>query len=41
VRAHAFRELAALPRESGGRFRLALDVDPADAADRALLQEGG
>jgi hypothetical protein len=41
VRAHAFRPLAALPRETGAAFRLALDIDPADAADRALLADGG
>jgi len=41
VRAHAMRPLARLPRESGGAFRLALDIDAADAADRALLQDGG
>lgn len=41
VRAHAFRPLAALPRETGARCRLALDIDAADAADRALLEAGG
>jgi hypothetical protein len=41
VRAHAFRALAGLPRETGEMFRLALDIDPADAADRARLVEGG
>jgi hypothetical protein len=41
VRAHAFRPLAELPRATGADFRLALDIDPADAADRALLADGG
>lgn len=41
VRAHAFRPLAALPRDTGADFRLALDIDAADAADRALLAGGG
>jgi hypothetical protein len=41
VRAHAFRPLARLPRETHADFRLALDIDPADAADRALLDAGG
>jgi hypothetical protein len=41
VRAHAFRPLAGLPRATGGEFRLALDIDAQDAADRALLQDGG
>jgi hypothetical protein len=41
VRAHAFRPLAGLPRETGAAFHLALDIDPADAADRALLTEHG
>jgi hypothetical protein len=41
VRAHAFRPLAALPRETGARCRLALDIDAGDAADRALLEDGG
>jgi hypothetical protein len=41
LRAHAFRPLATLPRETGESFRLALDIDAADAADRALLEDGG
>lgn len=41
VRAHAFRPLAALPRETEATFRLALDIEEADAADRALLADGG
>lgn len=41
VRAHAFRELADLPRATGARFRVALDVDAADAADRERLEAGG
>lgn len=41
VRAHAFRTLAPLPRETGAPFRLALDIDAADAADRTLLEDHG
>jgi hypothetical protein len=41
VRAHAFRELAELPRATGARFRVALDIDPGDEADRALLTDAG
>jgi len=38
VRAHAFRELVGLPLEVDAEFRLALDIDPGDEADRALLE---
>ncbi|MCW3050015.1 MAG: hypothetical protein JWO74_4299 [Solirubrobacterales bacterium] len=41
VRAHAFRALASLPRETDATFRVALDIDPADEDDRALLEAGG
>ena len=41
VRAHAFRKLAGLPKLSGERFELALDIDPADEPDRARLVDGG
>lgn len=39
LRAHAFRPLADLPRTTEAPFRLALDIDPADTADRALLED--
>ena len=41
LRVHGFRRLAPLPRLSGERFELALSIDPADAADRSLLEENG
>jgi hypothetical protein len=41
LRAHEFRRFAGLPRLTGHRFELALDIDPADHADRKLLEAGG
>jgi hypothetical protein len=41
LRAHEFRRFAQLPRATGQRFELALDIDPADHADRLLLESGG
>jgi hypothetical protein len=41
LRVHEFRRFAGLPRRAGGRFELALDIHPADAADAALLRAGG
>jgi hypothetical protein len=41
LRAHELRRFAALPRLSGRRFELALDIHPADAKDRALLGDNG
>jgi hypothetical protein len=41
LRAHEFRRFAELPRITGHRFELALDIDPADDADRRLLEKGG
>lgn len=41
LRAHEFRRFADLPRRCPGVFELALDIDPADHADLALLREGG
>jgi hypothetical protein len=41
LRAHEFRRFAALPRLTGRRFDLALDIHPADDADRLLLETGG
>jgi hypothetical protein len=38
VRAHAFRELVGLPLGSEAEFRLALDIEPGDEADRELLE---
>lgn len=40
-RAHQFRKFVDLPRRSGARFELALEIDPADARDLALLEESG
>ena len=41
LRVHEFRQLAPLPRLSGQRFRLALDIHPAEVKDLALLRENG
>jgi hypothetical protein len=41
LRAHEFRRFAELPRITGRRFELALDIDPADRADLELLESGG
>lgn len=41
LRVHEFRRFVALPRQVGAPFELALDIDPTDAADRALLSREG
>jgi hypothetical protein len=41
LRVHELRRFAELPRLAGTPFELALDIDPADAADRELLERGG
>jgi hypothetical protein len=41
LRAHEFRRFADLPHLTGRSFELALDIDPADDADRELLVDGG
>jgi hypothetical protein len=41
LRVHELRRFAELPRLVDEHFELALDIDPADAADRARLAEGG
>jgi hypothetical protein len=41
LRVHEFRRFAALPRQVEAPFEIALDIDPADAADRALLRREG
>lgn len=41
LRAHEFRRFAELPRITGRRFDLALDIAPADHADCLLLENGG
>jgi hypothetical protein len=41
LRAHEFRRFAELPRITGHRFELALDIDPTDHTDRKLLERGG
>jgi hypothetical protein len=41
LRVHEFRSFVALPRESGNRFELALDIHPGDRRDRELLEESG
>jgi len=41
LRAHEFRRFAELPRHCGAPFEIALDIDPADAADAERLRAGG
>lgn len=42
LRVHQFRRFAELPRRAGGgTFELALDIHPADDADRRRLSDGG
>lgn len=41
LRVHEFRRFVDLPRRTGQRFEVALDIDDADAADRRLLAEHG
>ena len=40
-KAHEFRRFAALPSLSGERFEIALDIHPADEADRVMLDRAG
>jgi hypothetical protein len=41
LRVHEFRRFAAVPRDSGFDFEIALDIDPEDHADASRLVEGG
>lgn len=41
LRVHEFRQFAAVPRETGLDFEIALDIDPEDHADASRLVEGG
>ena len=41
LRVHEFRKFAELPRSTGVRFELALDIHPAETADLDLLDAGG
>lgn len=41
LRVHAFRAFAPLPRCTGERFELALDIHPAESRDLELLRESG
>jgi hypothetical protein len=41
LRVHEFRKFAALPRLTGARFQVALDIDAADTRDVDLLISGG
>ena len=41
LRVHEFRRFASLPRATGAPFELALDIDPAETSDLALLREEG
>ena len=41
LKAHEFRKFADLPQRSSQAFEIALDIEPADARDRALLEDHG
>ena len=41
LRVHEFRRFIDLPRSTGAAFEIALDIDPADAADLERLRSGG
>ena len=41
LRVHEFRKFVDLPRRSGRRFELALDIHPDEQRDLALLRDGG
>src|SRR5205823_6045286 len=41
LRAHEFRKFADVPRQTGGRFEVALDIHPDDSRDIELLESGG
>jgi hypothetical protein len=41
LRAHEFRKFMALPGLTGRRFKVALDIDPADGKDTELLKTNG
>ena len=41
LRVHEFRKFVGLPSKTGQRFEAALDIHPADAADRAALENNG
>jgi hypothetical protein len=41
LRVHEFRKFAHVPRLSGGRFDIALDIDSADSRDLDLLRDNG
>lgn len=41
LRVHEFRKLASLPKSTGERFEIALNIDPADSADKILLEKNG
>lgn len=38
LRVHEFRKIASLPKSTGERFEIALDIHPADGADKDLLE---
>ncbi len=41
LKVHEFRKLVELPARAPGTFEIALDIHPADAADRTLLERHG
>ena len=41
LRVHEFRKFVSLPRRTGRSFHVAMNIDPAETADLALLHENG
>jgi hypothetical protein len=41
LRVHEFRKVAVLPKSTGERFEIALDIHPADSVDKMLLENNG
>jgi hypothetical protein len=41
LRVHEFRKFASLPKICSARFHLALEIDPSEAKDLAMLEENG
>jgi hypothetical protein len=41
LRVHEFRKVVSIPKSTDGAFEIALDIHPADNADRNLLEQNG